>query len=44
MTATCLRTVVVGMEGQVPCKIFILRQILFLCQFNCLKIIRLAQR
>ena len=41
-TATCLRTVVCK-QGHALCKIFLLQQIIFLCQLNFLKIIRLSQ-
>ena len=41
-TTTCLRPVVGGKQGHVPCKIHSLQQSLFLCQLNFIEINRLS--
>ena len=43
MVVTRLRTVVGGKRGHVFCKILLLRDRLFLCQFNFMEFIRLSQ-
>ena len=40
---TCLKTVVCCRQRHAPCEILLFQQILFLCQLDCLKIIRLSQ-
>ena len=44
VTTTCLKSMVGGKQGHVPCKILLLQQNLFLSQLCFMEFIRLSQR